>query len=92
MQWGVYLLDLDQCEFLIQSSTASGSANVAGKDCTIYNVMQQGDLRTDYYIFNNQISLKMSSPATTIEAVSFDESPVFTADEFTPPAIEWTDQ
>lgn len=91
MQWGVYLLDLDKCEFLLQMATAAGSSVVAGKDCTIYNVMQQGDLRTDYYIYNNQISLKMTSPSTTIEAVSFQDNPSFPADEFTLPAIEWTD-
>ncbi|MCC6866466.1 MAG: hypothetical protein IT280_09950 [Ignavibacteria bacterium] len=92
MHWGVYLLDLDKCGYLMQSVTASGSDTIAGKECTIYNAAQQGNLRTDYYIYNNQISLKMSSPSTTIEAISFDESPVFSSTEFTPPSIDWIDQ
>jgi len=34
--------------------------------------------------------LKRDAPSTVIEATSFNESPIFTADEFMPPAgITW---
>ncbi len=90
MQWGVYILDLNNCDFLISNSTADGSADVAGKTCTIYNIMKQGDLRTDYYIYDNKLTLKSSSPATTIEALSFNDNPTFAPDEFTlPSGIDW---
>ena len=93
MQWGIYLLDLDKCEFFISSSTAQGTANVAGKECTLYNIIQSGDARTDYYIYNNKLMLKRTTPTTTIQATSFNENPVFTAGEFTIPSnIQWLEQ
>ncbi len=93
MQWGVYILDLEKCEFLLNSSTVQGTANVAGKECTIYNIIQSGDARTDYYIYNNNLMLKRTAPTTTIQATSFNESPTFAADEFKiPSGIEWINQ
>ncbi len=93
MQWGVYILDLEKCEFLLNNSTAQGTVNVAGKECTIYNIIQSGDARTDYYIYNNNLMLKRTTPTTTIQATSFNDNPTFTADEFTvPPGIQWIEQ
>jgi hypothetical protein len=90
MQWGVYILDLDNCDFLLGSSTPQGAESVAGKECSAYNIMQQGDIRTDYYIYDNKLMLKRTAPTTTIEATSFNDNPTFSADEFTLPAgIEW---
>jgi hypothetical protein len=92
MQWGVYILDLDKCEFVLQSSTLQGTATVAGKECNMYNMMTSGDLRTDYYFYNNNLMLKRTAPTTTIQALSFDDNPVFAPDEFTKPAnILWTE-
>ena len=90
MQWGIYILDLNSCDYLISNASAEGTADIAGKTCTIYNVMKQGDLRTDYYVYDNKLTLKMSSPATTIVALSFNDSPTFAPDEFTlPTGVDW---
>lgn len=90
MQWGVYILDLNNCDFLINNSTSQGNADITGKNCTIYNIIQSGDLRTDYYVYDNKLTLKSSSPSTTIEATNFNDNPVFSTDELTLPAgVEW---
>jgi hypothetical protein len=90
MQWGVYILDIPKCEFILQTGTAQGTVTIAGKETTMYNIANDGNVRTDIYIYNNNLMLKRDAPTTIIEALSFNDSPVFTADEFTPPAgINW---
>lgn len=90
MQWGIYILDLPMCEFILQQGTVQGNATIAGKETTMYNVAYGGDARTDLWIYNSKLMLKRDAPSTIIEAISFNESPTFTADEFVPPAgISW---
>lgn len=92
MQWGVYILDLDNCQFVFDNTTAQGTIDVAGKNCTIYNIIQQGDIRTDYYIYDNKLMLKRTTPTTTIEATNFNDNPTFSPDEFTlPSGIQWSE-
>jgi hypothetical protein len=90
MQWGVYILDLPQCEFVTTTGTAQGTATIAGKETTMYNIASDGSVKTDIWIYNNKLLLKRDAPTTIIEALSFNESPTFTADEFVLPAgITW---
>ncbi len=90
MQWGVYILDLPKCEFVTTTGTVVGTVNIAGKETTMYNLASDGSVKTDIYIYDNKLMLKRDAPTTIIEALSFNESPTFAADEFTLPAgITW---
>jgi hypothetical protein len=90
MQWGVYILDLPQCEFVTTTGTMQGTATIAGKETTMYNIASDGSVRTDIWIYNNKLLLKRDAPTTVVEALSFNDNPAFTADEFVPPAgITW---
>jgi len=90
MQWGVYILDLPKCEFVTTTGSVVGTVTIAGKETTMYNIASDGSVKTDIYIYNNKLMLKRDAPTTIIEALSFNESPIFAADEFTPPAgITW---
>jgi len=86
MSWGIYILDLSDCDFFLQNATMAGSENILGKDCTDYNAMQSGNARTDYFVYKNNLTLKMTSPNTTIHATSYNDNPVFLPDEFSVPA------
>ncbi len=90
MQWGVYILDLPQCEFVTTTGTAQGTATIAGKETTMYNIASDGSVRTDIWIYANKLMLKRDAPTTVIEALSFNDNPTFAADEFTLPAgVTW---
>jgi hypothetical protein len=90
MQWGIYILDLPKCEFVTTTGTAQGTVTIAGKETTKYNIASDGEVKTDIYIYSNKLMLKRDAPTTIIEALSFNDSPTFSADEFIPPAgITW---
>lgn len=68
-----------------------GQQTVAGKMCDVYDSgkLSVGNAKMQYFFYGD-IMLKMDKLGHSIEAVSVDESPVFSEDEFTIPSdVNW---
>lgn len=65
----------------------AGSHTVNGRDCTTYDSgLSFLGASTKYYMWNDDIMLKSEAADNTVTAVTVDEDPIFSADEFTVPA------
>jgi hypothetical protein len=69
----------------------SDKQTVLGKECDVYDSGKLSVMNsTSQYFFFGDSMLKMEKPGHVIEAVSIDENPVFTDDEFKiPDDINW---
>ena len=96
MQTGVYILDLGNDGTLFNSSYINGTETVLGKECTRYIIVSQGDARSEYDMYQNNLMLKRwvgsTAEGNSIEALSFDGTSDIPAGTFTlPTGVEFTD-
>ena len=65
--------------------------SVTGKECDVYDSGKLSIMNsTIQYFFYGDLMLKMEKPGHVIEAVKFDENPVFTEEDFSIPGdVSW---
>lgn len=87
MSWGIYFLNFPKSSDFTSITQRNGTMNVAGKDCTIYDI-NLGTGYTRYVMWNDIMMKKYIDDGTgnpspvTIQATNVDESPVFAPGEF----------
>lgn len=78
MQTGVYILDLGNDGTLFNSSYVTGTGSFLGNECTIYTFVTQGDAKSEYYMYQNNLMLKrwVGSPTegNSLEATAFNKN------------------
>ena len=78
MQTGVYILDLGNDGSVFNTNARSGTGNVLGYECTLYNLLTSPDGGSTFYMYQDNLTLKhfaqTTTSGTTLEAVSFDNS------------------
>ncbi len=76
MQTGVYILDLGNDGSIFNSNSRNGTNTVLGNTCTIYTLATQGDAKSEYSMYQDNLMLKrvVGSPTegNTLEAASYD--------------------
>jgi len=76
MQTGVFIFDLGNVSTVFNNNTRVGSGTVLGKECVKYTVASNGEVSSDYYIYQDNLMLKRSVGnaviGNTIEAITYD--------------------
>ena len=90
MLTGVYLFELGNDGTIFNSNSLSGNTSVLGNDCTVYILATQGDAKSEYDMYQDNLMLRrfVGSPTegNVLEATTFNKDAVISPSEFVIPA------